>query len=111
MATPSRTCRAPGCKHDVLASLQSQGLCLEHYIEQAFQKLDLAADLSRSGQNIDRDTLEWLVAQVECIVETVGRENTGVDAEKHSRLLELLLALANLHEHARRQFATEGHVS
>lgn len=110
MATPSRMCSAPGCELEVLASLKGQGLCLEHYIEQAFQKLDLATDHSRSGRGIDSGTLEWLVLQVDCIVETVGSENTAVDPEKHSRLLELLLAMANLHEHALHQLKGDAHI-
>lgn len=110
MATPSRMCSAPGCKVEVLASLKSQGLCLEHYIEQTFRKLDLVTDYSRSGQSVDSSTLEWLVAQVDCIVETVGSVNTAVDPERHSRLLELLLAMANLHEHAVHQLKGDVHI-
>jgi hypothetical protein len=103
MATPNPTCRASGCKLEIPESLRGHGLCLDHYIDEAFQKLDLAADDSRCGQIVDRNTLDWLLVQVDCIVETVGGETTGLDPEKQSKLLELLLGIANLNEYVRHQ--------
>jgi hypothetical protein len=107
MATPSRFCSALGCKVEIPDRLQGQGLCLDHYMEAAFQKLDLAADKSRSGEKVDRNTLDWLLVQVDCIVETVCGETPGLDPGKHSKLLDLLLGIANLNECVRHQmFAT-----
>jgi hypothetical protein len=103
MATPSRTCSAPECKSEVPDSLASQRLCVDHYVDHAFQKLDLATEHSRLGQDVDRGTLDWLLLQVDYIVETVGDESSTLDSETHSKLLELLLAIANLNEYTRHQ--------
>ena len=103
MPIPSRTCSARGCNLQVPVTLASQGFCLDHYLQESFKKLDLAADHTRCGQGVDRDTLDWLLVQVDCIVETVAGETAASDPEKNSRLLELLLAIANLHEYARQR--------
>lgn len=101
MANPSRTCSVLECKHEIPESLTAQGLCLDHYLEYAFQKLDLATQHSRFGQGVDQHTLEWLLVQVDCIVETMGGENIVLDPHKQSKLLELLLGIANLNEYVR----------
>jgi hypothetical protein len=103
MVTPSRTCIALECKSEVPESLISQRLCLDHYIDQAFQKLDLETGHSRSAQNVDRSALDWLLVQVDCIVETVSAETPVLDPGKQFKLLELLLVIANLTEYARHQ--------
>lgn len=103
MATLSRTCSALGCKLEIPESLKAQGLCIDHYLEQAFQKLDLETDHSRRGQNVDRQALEWLLVQVDCIVDTIGGETTLLDPDKHIKFLELLLGIANLNEYVRHQ--------
>jgi hypothetical protein len=103
MATPSRTCSALECKSEVPQSLASQRLCVDHYLEHAFQKLDQETENSRRGQDVNRGTLDWLLVQVDYIVETVGAEASELDPERHSKLLELLLAIANLNEYTRHQ--------
>jgi hypothetical protein len=103
MATPSRTCSALKCKSEVPESLASQRLCVDHYLEHAFQKLDLETEHSRRGQDVDQETLDWLLVQVDYIVETVSAESGALDSEQHAKLLELLLAIANLNEYTRHQ--------
>ena len=109
VTTPSRSCGVPGCNLEIPESLRSQGRCLDHYIEIAFQKLDQASDHSRNGQGVDQNTLEWLVAQVDFIVEILSGETAVSDPERHSKLLELIMGIANLNEHVRRQSVSPGH--
>jgi hypothetical protein len=103
MATPSRTCSALGCKLDVPASLSGQGLCLDHYIDEAFQKLDLATYQTRCGEGVDQNNFEWLLEQVDRIVDILGEETIILGPVKHFQLLELLLGIANLNEYVRHQ--------
>lgn len=103
MATPSHICSALECKCEVPQSLAGQRLCMDHYIEHAFQKLDLETEHSRRGQDVDRGTLDWLLVQVDYIVEILGADSDVLDPEKHAKLLELLLAIANLNEYTRHQ--------
>jgi hypothetical protein len=88
--------------------LKSQGRCLDHYIEDAFRKLDQASDFSRSGQGVYQNSLKWLLTQVDSIVEILSGEATVSDPEKHCKLLELILGIANLNEHVRHQTILPG---
>ena len=109
MATPSRTCNALGCELEIPRALTAQGLCTDHYLEVAFQKLVRATHHFRRGKDVDHQTLEWLVAQVDCIVEIVRAETSALNPEKHTKFLELLLGIANLNEHVRRQLIVIKH--
>jgi hypothetical protein len=109
MATPSYSCGVPGCNFEVPEGLKGQGRCLDHYIEDAFQKLDQASDCSRGGNAVDQNTLRWLLVQVDFIVETLSGETAASDPEKHSKLLQLILGIANLNEHVRHQAFLPGH--
>src|ERR1700688_3282938 len=103
MATPSRKRSATECGQEIPESVIGQGLCLDHYIEEVFQKLDGATDYFRLGEGVDHDALEWLLVQVDCVVEAIGGETTALDPDQRSKLLELLLGIANLNEYARHQ--------
>jgi hypothetical protein len=103
MATPSRTRSALGCKLGIAESLKAQGLCIDHYLEKAFQKLDIETAHSRSGQDVDQQTLEWLLVQVDGIIEALRGENTALEPDKHTKFVELLLGIANLNEYVRHQ--------
>jgi len=109
MATPSRSCGVPGCDLEIPEGLKIHGHCLDHYIEDVFQKLDQASDFSRSGHGVDQNSLKWLLLQVDCIVEILSGEATVPDPEKHLKLLELILGIANLNEHVRHQTILPGH--
>jgi hypothetical protein len=103
MATPSPTCNAPGCGIEIPESLKYGGLCLVHYLEEAFQKLDEATYHFRTGHGAGYDTLDWLLAQVDFMVGAMSDESTTFDEYLRSKLLELLLGIANLNEYIRHQ--------
>ena len=103
MEAARRKCSVPQCNLEVPEGLKNEDRCLDHYIEDAFQKLNQALDSSRNGKGVDHKVLEWLVAQVDCVIETLSGEATTSDPEQHSKLLELLLGIANLNEYVRHQ--------
>jgi hypothetical protein len=110
VATPSRSCSVPGCDLEVPESLRGEGRCLDHYVEYAFRRLDQASDHSRSGQGVDQDALEWLLIQVDFIVETLSGETAESDPEQHSKLLQLILGIANFNEHVRHHSVPPAHL-
>lgn len=101
MITATHTCHTANCTTDVPAVLEKEGLCLSHYMEEGFKKLAAAQDAVHGGRKVDRQTTEWLLAQVDFAVELLAQEGAKWDADQRSSLLELLLGVANLHEHAR----------
>jgi hypothetical protein len=45
--------------------------------------------------------MDWLLAQVDFAVESLAEEDANWDADQRSKLLELLLGVANLIEYVR----------
>lgn len=105
MKTLIRTCLAQGCQTEVPTAFGDSGFCLEHYVADASQKLNAAKDNFGGGRSIDGQNLDWLLAQVDFVVETMGNEALTLGDRQHSILLDLLLGIANLNEQIRRTTA------
>ena len=101
MTIPRCTCRSENCAFEVPGVLEKEGLCPDHYLEKAFGKLALATEHFHRGQNVDYWTLDWLLAQVDFVVESLAEEGTTWDSDQRSKLLELLLGIAKLNEYVR----------
>jgi len=101
VATSSRTCRSQSCTVRVPVALKKDGFCPDHYLEEAFGNLALATEHFRHGQTADCRTLDWLLAQVGFVVDSLAEEGTTWDSDQRSKLLELLLGIANLNEYVR----------
>jgi len=101
MTNPSRTCHAECCTVEVSEALEKEGLCLDHYLEEAFHKLAVATDDIQRGESVEGRAMDWLLAQVDFAVDGLAREDTNWDSNQRSKLLELLLGVANLNEHVR----------
>jgi hypothetical protein len=101
MTAPIRTCHVEGCKVGVPGALEKEGSCLSHYLEEAFRKLGTATEDFQRGQDVDCNAMDWLLAQVDFVVEWLAEEDTDLDSDQRSRLLELLLGVANLNEYVR----------
>jgi hypothetical protein len=98
MIAPSHTCQAPSCNAELPVVLEKEGLCLKHYLEKAFQRLAAATEEFQSGQDLDYETMDWLLAQVDFVVDSLGQEDLTWDPEQRSELLQLLLSVASLNE-------------
>jgi hypothetical protein len=103
MTTPTRANSAQGSVIDLYTSLDEGGTRLDDYLLKSTQELDAITDLVHLGEVVDRDTRDWMLNQVDFIVEAIGNERLELDDEMRSNLLQLLLALANLNEQIRRQ--------
>jgi hypothetical protein len=74
---------------------------LDSYLLQSMQKLNQLTEQAGRGEGVDRVSRDWMLAQVDFIVETIGDESLELSDEMRSNLLQLLLAVANLNEHIR----------
>ena len=93
-------CRIAGCQRDVLASLSTQGVCLGHYLEMVFVRLETALDLCQQCKPVEPEAFKWLLAQGDFAAQALAKGGGATDPIERTRLLELLLCLANLHENA-----------
>ena len=74
---------------------------LDHYVASSNRKLDAITVRARRGELIDPETRYWIIGQIEFLVQTISDVHLELSEEMRSRLLDLLLALANLHEYIR----------
>jgi hypothetical protein len=98
MKTLIRTCRSQDCQVEVPEAFGDGSICLEHYLAEATEKLDESKDSFLTGQGVDGEALDWLLAQVDFVVEAIGNDDLTLEEEQRSGLLQLLLAIANLNE-------------
>jgi len=79
---------------------------VQHYVAEATQRLGDARDSFRSGLGVDPEEFDWLLAQVDNVVEMIGDESLDLGDEQRTRILDLLLGIANLNEYIRRAAVT-----
>jgi hypothetical protein len=103
MTTPNRTGYSQGCLIDRPTGFDASGARLDDYLLKSTQELNAITELASRGEVVDRDSREWMLGQVDFIVETIGSEGLELDDEMRSNLLQLLLAIANLNEQIRSQ--------
>jgi flagellar biosynthesis regulator FlaF len=76
---------------------------LDEYIAEANQRIAIISNRVRLEEEVDWEARNWLLSQVEFVVDTLGDEKRQLGEDLQSRLLQLLLAIANLNEEVRRQ--------
>jgi len=74
---------------------------LDHYVDQAFFRLRAAFELCHKGGAVDARTLDWLFADAEFAAQSLSQKDFTPSPAQRVRVLELLLALANLQEYLR----------
>ena len=101
VTTQLRVCRIGACSLAIPPELSRQGVCLTHYLDEAFTRISAVQERRRQGEWPDSRTLTWLTQQGDLAV-TLLSGDAPESSEDRARLLELLLCLANLHESLRR---------
>jgi hypothetical protein len=103
MTTPSRNSCPESSVIELPTCFADGGPSLDSYLLDSTQVLNAIAELASRGEAVDRDSRDWMLAQVDFIVEAVGSESLELEGETRSKLLQLLLAIANLNEQIRHQ--------
>ena len=103
MATPNRSGQSQGSASKPRTGFDEEHAELDDYLVQSTQELNEISELANLGEIIDRKSRDWMLHQVDFIVETIGNEDLEVGDEMRSNLLQLLLAIANLNEQIRSQ--------
>ena len=93
------SCRKRACANAIPASLVSEQLCLDHFLDEACIRTDQALERCRAGQPIDSVGVEAMLADALVIVNHLDEEPEPRSNQQRDRMLELLLSLANLHEY------------
>ena len=105
-STQIRVCQIDACSEVVPIALAPQGICLIHYLEEAFTRVDSALTFCQSGGMPDSSTLDWLLLQGDFAVALLSKKDGVRSSDQRGRLLELLLCLANVRECLRQRAAS-----
>ncbi len=105
MQTLTKTCRSDSCQAELAQGFEKIGLCPDHYLGDATERLGQASDRLKCGLGVDSESLEWLLDQVDFVVELIGTDPQGLAENQRSEFLQLLLAVANLNEEIRQRSA------
>ena len=105
MTTSCRDGYSQGCVIESQASFQGDNARLQNYLLESTQELSVISGRVNREEPVDHDSRDWILTQVNFIVDTMGSEGLELGDELRSDLLQLLLAFANLNEQIRRQTA------
>jgi hypothetical protein len=98
-ASVGSNCRKPSCAKTIPAALATEQLCLDHFLDEAFQRTDTTFERCRKGAPMQPGDLEWLLTDALAVVKNLEEGASEPDPHQRDRMLELLLILANLHEY------------
>lgn len=101
-ATQSHICKVGACSERVPSGLGPQAMCLTHYLDQAFTRISSALHACSRGERLDPQTQAWLRNQGDFAVQLLTGGGASLIADQRTRLLELLLCLANAQEYVRK---------
>ena len=100
MATAApRSCRIDRCVEGVPPALAAEALCLDHFLDRSFTRADFALDRCQRGESIARAALDWLLADAHVTLNALSEVAAKHDLAQQSRILELLLCIANLNDY------------
>ena len=101
MTWQSRSCQTDACSAPVPATLSRHGVCLSHYLDDAFTRVARTLAICQQGQALDAETVDWLAEQGDLAVRLLSQDRGKKLTEERTKLLELLLCLANVQEYVR----------
>lgn len=93
----------PGAVANLPTELDRSGKTLDTYTINSNRKLNDFTEALEQGVVLGPDARGWMLEQVDFIVEAISDESQNLPDDLRSSLLQLLLAIANLNEQARRQ--------
>jgi hypothetical protein len=82
-----------------MRSLSAQGVCVGHYLEMAFARIETALALCKQSAPVEPEEFDWLLSQGDFAAQALAKGGGATDPIERTRLLELLLCVANLHEY------------
>jgi len=101
MIRQTRACQAAACSAPVPPGLRQHGVCLSHYLDDAFTRVAQTLELCQIGQPLEPETVDWLIEQGDFAVRLLSGGGMAKSSEERAKLLELLLCLANVQEYVR----------
>jgi cellobiose-specific phosphotransferase system component IIA len=79
--------------------MTAENLCVDHYFEEAIERLEEAVTSCRDGHVVSPEALEKLRTHADFAVNFLSEHSADDSLRQKELLLQFLLGLANLHEY------------
>ena len=99
-ATIAGFCRKRACTNLIPATLASEQVCLDHFLDEAFHRTNETMQKFHEGVPLGPLSLEQVLSDALTVVSYLEEGEPETAPQSRERMLELLLSLANLHEYA-----------
>jgi hypothetical protein len=88
---------------DLQALPANGGKQMEEYLRISTKILEAIMELANRGETIDKDSHDWMLEQVDIVVESLSCETLELSDDIRSNLLQFVLTIANVNEQIRHQ--------
>ena len=95
-------CRIEGCNQHVPASLEQDGLCLDHFVDGTYRRARRAVEAAQNELPLEAGAFEWMFEDAKLALKALVRDS---EAPYREGVTELITALANVHEYLHQQAA------
>jgi len=93
-------CRIEGCNQHIPASLEQDGLCLDHFVDGTYRRARRAVEAAQKELPLEAGAFEWMFEDAKLALKALVR---GSEAPYREGVTELITALANVHEFLHQQ--------
>lgn len=97
--TVTASCRKGGCTKEIPSGLSAEQLCLDHFLDEAFVRIEESFQACQNGRALKPEVLEWVLSDALAVIKNLEESADTPDPDQRDRMLELLLVIANLHEY------------
>jgi len=96
---PAR-CRIDGCNQEVPPALREDCSCLDHFVDKTYCRARRAVEAVQKEMPLEAGAFEWMFEDAKLALKALVRNS---DAQYREGVMELITALANVHEYLHQQ--------
>jgi len=93
-------CRVEGCNQHVPRGLREDGHCLDHFVEGTYGRARRAVAAVQKEIPLEAGAFEWMFEDAKMALKALVRDS---EEEYREGVMELITALANVHEYLNQQ--------
>ena len=97
---PSARCRMEGCNEEVPLALREDGYCLDDFVEGTYLRARRAVEAIQKELPLEAGAFEWMFEDAKMALKALVRDSNEPYREG---VMELITALANVHEYLHQQ--------
>jgi len=103
---PAR-CRMEGCNQEVPPALREDRICLDHFVEGTYIRARRAVEAVQKELPLEAGAFEWMLEDAKMALKALVRDS---NEEYREGVMELITALANVHEYLHQQVVEPSNV-